>query len=110
MRRGQAILIAPQGMVLTTQEAADFLGVSRPTLVRLLETGAIPFDKPNRHRRVLLHDLISYQTRRRRERLDILNRITQESGENGIYEGTSADYADALRAARKHFGASSDAL
>ena len=30
------------------EEAADFLGVSRPTLVKLLEDGAIPFEKPNR--------------------------------------------------------------
>jgi len=31
MRQGKAILVAPQGLLLTTQEAADFLGVSRPT-------------------------------------------------------------------------------
>jgi len=30
MRQGKAILVAPQGLLLTTQEAADFLGVSRP--------------------------------------------------------------------------------
>ena len=57
MRQGKATLVAPQGLLLTTQEAADFLGVSRPTLVKLLEQGAIPFEKPNRHRRVRLQDL-----------------------------------------------------
>ncbi|MHB1534153.1 MAG: excisionase family DNA-binding protein, partial [Acidimicrobiales bacterium] len=48
MRQGQATLVAPKGLLLTTQEAADFLGVSRPTLVKLLEDGVIPFDKPSR--------------------------------------------------------------
>ncbi|MGI8793388.1 MAG: excisionase family DNA-binding protein [Acidimicrobiales bacterium] len=45
MRQGKATLVAPQGMLLTTQEAADFLGISRPTLVKLLEDGAIPFER-----------------------------------------------------------------
>ena len=49
---GQGITIVPQGMTMTTQQAADFLGISRPTLVRLLEAGDIPYDQPGRHRGV----------------------------------------------------------
>lgn len=73
MRQGKATLVAPQGLLLTTQEAADFLGVSRPTLVKLLEEGAIAFERPNRHRRVRLQDLIDFQHRRRVERRAALN-------------------------------------
>jgi excisionase family DNA binding protein len=47
----------PRTQRLTTQEAADFLGVSRPTLVKLLEDGKIPFDQPGRHRRILFTSL-----------------------------------------------------
>jgi excisionase family DNA binding protein len=101
MRQGKAILVAPQGLVLTTQEAADFLGVSRPTLVKLLEDGAIPFEKPNRHRRVRLHDLIDFQQRRRAERRAALNRLTEDADELGLYDGSPADYTTALRSARK---------
>src|ERR1700743_3481075 len=36
MRRGLAIHVAPLNAQLTTQEAADYLGISRPTLVKLL--------------------------------------------------------------------------
>ena len=46
LAQGLAITIAPHQMVLSTSEAADILGVSRPTLVRLLEAGEIPFDQP----------------------------------------------------------------
>lgn len=101
MRQGKATLIAPQGLLLTTQEAADFLGISRPTLVKLLETGAIAFSKPNRHRRVRLQDLIDFQRRRRMERRDILSRLTQEAGELGLYNGSPDDYAAALKSARR---------
>ncbi|WP_350355541.1 excisionase family DNA-binding protein [Mycobacterium malmoense] len=40
--------------MLSTQEAADMPGVSRPTSVKLLESGEIAFTKPGRHRRVQL--------------------------------------------------------
>ena len=101
MRQGQATLVAPQGLLLTTQEAADFLGVSRPTLVKLLEDGAIPFDKPNRHRRVRLQDMIDFQHRRRAERRAALDRLTEEAGELGLYDGSPSDYTTALRTARR---------
>ncbi len=101
MRQGKATLVAPRGLLLTTQEAADFLGISRPTLVKLLEDGAIAFEKPNRHRRVRLQDLIDFRHRRRTERRAVLGQLTEEAGELGLYDGTRADYAGALRAARR---------
>jgi excisionase family DNA binding protein len=53
MKAGLAATVAPRHLTLSTQEAADLLRISRTTLVRLLEAGAIPFEKPSRHRKVL---------------------------------------------------------
>lgn len=100
LRQGKATLVAPQGLLLTTQEAANFLGVSRPTLVKLLEAGGIPFERPNRHRRVRLQDLVDFQQRRRDERRAALNQLTEEAVELGLYEGTPADYDAALKSVR----------
>lgn len=102
LRAGCAITVAPVAQRLTTQEAADLLGVSRPTLVKLLESGAIPYDQPSRHRRVRLADLLAYRDARRAARRAALDRMTAEAGEAGIYDGTPDDYAAALEAARKH--------
>ncbi len=101
MRQGKAIVVDSKRPHLTTQEAADFIGVSRPTLVKLLENNSIPFEKPNRHRRVRLLDLVAFQERRGRERRNILNGLTGEASSEGLYDGTLDDYSKALRSARK---------
>lgn len=101
MREGKVITLVPHTQRLTTQEAADFLGVSRPTLVKLLEEGKIPFDQPGRHRRVLFSDLLAFRERQRTERRAILDRMTEEASEAGLYDDTMADYAAALKRARK---------
>ncbi|MEU2349740.1 helix-turn-helix domain-containing protein [Modestobacter sp. NPDC049651] len=63
LAEGRPVTLACHEPTLSTQEAADLLGVSRPTLVRLLDSGVIPFDQPRRHRRVQLADLLAYQQR-----------------------------------------------
>lgn len=100
MRAGRAITVAPLSLRLTTQEAADFLGVSRPTLVKILESGAIPYEQPGRHRRVRLVDVLNYRDARRSERRATLDQLTREAVEGGFYDGTPEDYAAALKAAR----------
>lgn len=88
---GQGITVVPQGTTMTTQQAADFLGISRPTLVRLLESGNIAFEKPGRHRRVRLDDLIAYQARSRAERRDARRELQRANLKAKVQTGDPAD-------------------
>lgn len=83
LSKGQAL--EPLDAVLSTQEAADELGVSRPTLVKLLESGEITFMKPGRHRRVQLKDLRDYQQRVRQRRREELDAMEREAAEDNAY-------------------------
>ena len=89
LSEGLAITIAPHNTMLTTQEAADLLNVSRPTLVRLLTDGAIAHTMRGRHRRVLLRDVIDYRERTRQERRQVLDQMAAEAEDDGLYEATS---------------------
>lgn len=103
MRMGKAISVIPVDQRLTTQEAADFLGISRPTLIKLLDAGEIAFERPSgsRHRRLRLTDVIRYQEKRRMENRETLDAMAREAYGSGLYEATASDYSSALRAARK---------
>ena len=67
--------------MLTTQQTADILGVSRPHVSKLLKSGKLPFVSVGSHRRVMHTDLMAYIDRRdavRRAALDDLARLGQE--------------------------------
>lgn len=85
MRRGQSVALVPDKAVLTTQEAADYMGFSRPFLIGLLEKGEIPFHMTGTHRKILFSDLRAYEERRDVERHKILTDLFDELDEAGLY-------------------------
>lgn len=72
MREGLSVTVSPVSQTLTTQQAADILGMSRPTLVRLLDRGEIPFERVNSRRSTKLSDVLNYRTRRREKQYEAL--------------------------------------
>ncbi len=79
MAEGRTINLVPSGSSVSTQQAADMLGVSRPHIVRLLDQGEMSFDKPGVHRRIPVEEVIAYRERRRRERRAGLQRVGEIS-------------------------------
>lgn len=102
MRQNKAITVAPLSQQLTTQQAADLLGISRPTLVKLLEEREIPFERPSggRHRRLRLSDVLEFRDRRRTERRGRLAELTRQAAEDGLYNDTAEEYTEAIENAR----------
>jgi excisionase family DNA binding protein len=87
MMHGRTVVVTPQTSRLTTQEAAEYLGFSRPHLVKLLEAGAIPFEKVGQHRRIHMRDLMIYRRLRDAERRAALNELARAEFSEGSYQG-----------------------
>ena len=97
MRRGLAVTVAPQDQRLTTQEAADMLGISRPTLVRMLEAGEIPFEKVRRHRRLFLTDVLEFRERQRRAANEALSDMVADAQAMGAYDDAPVEARQVLK-------------
>lgn len=83
MSHGRAIFIVPENQMLTTQEAADLLDVSRTYIIKLLGEQKIPYTMVGAHRRIRVGDLMKYMRRHEAEQesaLDEIARISQEMG------------------------------
>lgn len=82
---GQSLTILPADQELTTQEAADLLGVSRPFFIeKVLEAGKLPYRRVGKHRRIRLDELLDYQQRDLAEREAIVAQLTWESQDLGL--------------------------
>lgn len=88
MRQGKAVSVIPVMQELTTQQAAHHLGVSRPHVIELLESGRILFHKVGTHRRIYLKDLLDYCGQRDRERSKVLTELARESLKSGLYDAS----------------------
>ncbi len=87
MEMGYSITIVPERELLTTQTVATLLGCSRPHVVKLLETGAMPFEMAGTHRRVRYSDLLVFKAKRDTERHAALSELAREAVREGYYVG-----------------------
>lgn len=81
LAEGNAVKVVPIHAELTTQEAADMLNVSRPHLVKLLESGALAFHKTGRHRRIRFADLMAFKTEQDRASAQAMEALAKQAQE-----------------------------
>ncbi|MDF1667931.1 MAG: excisionase family DNA-binding protein [Planctomycetota bacterium] len=87
LAEGNTISIVPYNQELTTQQAADILNVSRPYLVKsILDQGDMPFRHVGNRRRIRFQDLMEYRKRDSEKRQKILDEMTAETEELGLYD------------------------
>ena len=86
MAEGHPVTLIPRQAELSTQQAAELLGVSRPYFVKLLEQGQIPFRKVGEQRRVRYRDLLRYVDGYERMATAAASQMTSEAQDLGLYE------------------------
>jgi excisionase family DNA binding protein len=83
LARGNAVTLNAIRAELTTQQAADLLNISRPSLIQLLDDGKIAYRRLGTHRRIPLEDVLAFKAdnyAKRKAALDELSNLHQELG------------------------------
>jgi len=96
LHTGQSITVVPQDTTLTTQEAADLLGMSRPTVIKMIDSGALACERVGTHRRIPFLDVQRVRGNRRAAVQDML----AASADDDL--GTQEEIRSAVRAARRN--------
>ena len=81
---GRAVQVVALEREVSTQQAAELLGVSRPYLVKLVEAGELPHRKVGPRRRLHLEDVLAYRTRLKQTREDALQALADDLQEMGL--------------------------
>jgi excisionase family DNA binding protein len=81
---GTPVAVLDDDAELSTQQAADYLGVSRPFFIGLLDRGVLPFRKVGAHRRILARDVIDHRRRDQADRLKALEELAAQAQELGL--------------------------
>ena len=86
MSHGQTISLVPDNQAITTQRAADILGMSRPFFIKQLESGLMAHHRVGNQRRIYLRDVLEFAKKRDKERLSALDLLARDAFEAGLYE------------------------
>lgn len=83
---GNPVTVIGLDKKLTTQQAADHLGISRPTLIKFLDQYSIPLETIGKHRRIKFTDVEKLRELIKSNRSKALQDLIEMSEELGMYE------------------------
>ncbi|MEJ8857060.1 helix-turn-helix domain-containing protein [Variovorax robiniae] len=83
MARQEPMVLVPHKAELTTQQAAAFLNVSRPFVIKEIEARRLDCRMVNRHRRIMFEELVRYQQAQKIRSAEALRAVSQASDEIG---------------------------
>lgn len=84
MSEGRPVVLMSTEQEFTTVEAANFLNVSRPFVIKELESGRLPYRQVGSHRRIAMEDLMAYAQNMRAQQTSALNRMADNARELGL--------------------------
>ena len=84
--RTTGAVVIPIKEVFTTTEAATMLGLSRPTLMKLIEAGEIDHVKVGTHHRIPAEAILSFQRARQARRDKAAEALAEFSNQIGLVD------------------------
>jgi excisionase family DNA binding protein len=88
---GNAVSIVPIDAELTTQQAAHFLNVSRPFVIKLIERGELPHRMVGTHRKLPARAVLALRDRAEAVQTAAINRLADLDSALGIDEDSPVD-------------------
>jgi len=101
LTQGSAVRVEPLSTMLTTGPAAEILNVSRMTVVKLLDEGAMPYEQPRSHRMIRLADVLAYKARRSKARREFFKQSAADANADGSFDVTFEQAVKAVREVRQ---------
>jgi excisionase family DNA binding protein len=86
MAKGHSVTLLPVDTELTTQQAAELMRVSRPSLIKMLDERKLPYRKIGAHRRVRYDDVLHYLETERARRRKVMEELVAETESLGLYK------------------------
>jgi excisionase family DNA binding protein len=84
MSEGKTVVLMPEKREFTTVEAANYLNVSRPFVIKEIEEGRLKHRMVGTHRRIALEDLLAYERTMRERQSAALERMADNARDLGL--------------------------
>ena len=86
LANGNSLVLLPEEKQLTAQQAGELLGLSRTSVMLLLDAGDLPYVLAGRHRRIALRDVLAYHKRSAAARRMALDKMARDAYQAGLYD------------------------